>query len=273
VIAVGYYKIVFGKVEKEINIEELSTSLFPSALLNTTDEDYKKKQQREYDNGNAILYNAKKIDSHLFLYIAVKKDRTSRKIDWERYNIEKEKFEDMTSSNVILYEDGLIFIESNNKFPIVLRKLNELVGHIKPYVPTEKVMKRFYEEAEAINYMKLINVGKTEPNPHPRDAETEKIVKDLPNTKVLSAYSTRQGNLKEDKLIDALETYSTPIELTGKKKIDDDTKKFSISGKKKKNDGGTFEIFYSITIKKPKEESPEKFDSISEFVREVISSI
>ena len=140
----------------------------------------------------------------------------------------------MTSSNVILYEDGLIFIESNNKFPIILQKLNELVGHIKPYVPTERVMKKFYEEAEAINYMKLMNVGKTEPNRHPTDAETERIVKSLPNTKVLSAYSTRQGNLKEDKLIDALETYSTPTELTGKKKIDDNTEKFSINIKKKK---------------------------------------
>lgn len=265
----GYYKIAFGKLETEIKIEELSTAVIDGALVNIKNDVDREKLQKEYEDGNPILYNAKKIDTYLFLFIAVKKKRTSRQIDWRKYDIKEQKFEDMASSQVILYEDGLIFIESNNKFPMILQKLSEIVGHIVPYAPNGKVMKKFYEEAEEINYMKLINVGRMLPNPHPEDEITENLIKSISNTDRLSAHS-KHGNIKNDKLMNGLEKYSTPVELTGKKMIDNNVQKFSINIKKKtKNE----EIFYSISIKKPKDESPEIFEGISKFVKKVIDSI
>jgi hypothetical protein len=117
--------------------------------------------------------------------------------------------------------------------------------------------------------MKLINVGKMLPNPHPEDEITENLIKSISNTDKISAHS-KHGNIKKDKLMNGLEKYSTPVELTGKKMIDNNIQKFSINIKKKtKNE----EIFYSISIKKPKEESPEIFEGLSKFVKGVIDSI
>jgi hypothetical protein len=262
----GYYKIAFGKLEKEVKLEELSKKIIAQALTQATN---KEALQKQYEEGKAIVYNAKKTDSYLFVFIAVKKKRTSRKIDWNKYNIEEEKFEDMASSQIILYGDGMVFIESNNKFPTILEKLNEIAGKVTPYAPNGKVMKKFYEEAEEINYMKLINIGRTEPNPHPEDEFTERLIKSISNTDRLSAHS-KHGNIKEDKLMNGLEKYSTPVELTGKKRIDNNIQKFSINIKKKTKDE---EIFYSISLKKPKEESPEIFEGLSKFVKKVIDSI
>ncbi len=108
-----------------------------------------------------------------------------------------------------------------------------------------------------------------EPNPHPEDDFTENIIKSIKNTDKVTAHS-KHGNIKEDKLMNALEKYSTPVELTGKKRINGNIQKFSINIKKKsKNE----EVFYSISIKKPKEESPEIFEELSKFVKKVIESI
>jgi len=192
-----------------------------------------------------------------------------REIDWDNYNIKETKEEDMTSSQVILYTDRLIFIELNNKFPIVLEKLSEVIGKVSPYVPTKKIMKKFYDEAEEINYMKLINVGKSEQNPYPDDELTDSLVRSIKNTDELSAHS-KHGNIKGDKLMNALEKYSTPVELSGKKIIEDKPQKFSINIKKKTR---SEEIFYSISIKKPREESPENFEKLARFVKKIIGSI
>jgi hypothetical protein len=262
----GYYKIAFGKVELSETLERLSDKVMEQTLLITKN---KSNLQGIYDDGNPIIYNAAKSKDYLFVYVAMRKKRKTRKIDWTKYNIEEEKEEDMTTAQVVLYRDGLVFIESNNKFPIILQKLNEVFGEITPYTPNKKLLKRFYEEAEEINYMKLVDVGRMEPNPHPEDEFTEKLVKSIKNTEKVTAYA-KHGNIKADKLMNGLEKYSTPIELTGKKLLNGNVQKFSINIKKKtKND----EVFYSISIKKPKEESPEIFEGLSKFVKRIIESI
>ncbi len=146
----GYYKIAFGKVELTEKLEEISKRVMEETLLVTND---KSKLQEEYDKGNPIIYNASKSDSHLFAFVAIRKKQTKREIDWKDYNMEEEKIDNMATAQVVLYEDGLVFIDSNNKFPLILKKLSEIFGEVKPYVPNKKLLKKFYEEAEEINYM------------------------------------------------------------------------------------------------------------------------
>jgi hypothetical protein len=269
----GYYKIVFTKVEN-INTVSFDTSQIKTSVANIslTDEDERlntstaTQLETEYNSGNAIVFSYKFYESDDTLAVAfgAQKDHKGVDINFSNASLIDVGRPESRIAQVVIFDDGMILIEATKQFDKVLSKLNAIIGlEIQPYVPNHKVIKRFYENAASINYLKLDKIGQMPPNPGPSRQETEALIRELgQNSKHITIKGKRDQDLKRSELVNTAEIYSNIIETTGKTSQGE---KFSITTKL---DEG--EKFYGVSISKPKEESLGNFKNLCDRIKNIL---
>ncbi len=119
-----------------------------------------------------------------------------------------------SSSIEIFYLLKKIWSNYVDKKELKIKRIDEF-----PY----KSLKNFYKEAKEISFLKLIDIGKTKPNPHWPEAWMKEVVENLGkdvDTLGLSTGKKKKGdkrNLKRPKMIkEGLIPISKPIQIKGK---------------------------------------------------------
>ena len=270
---VGYYKILFTKIgditASGFDFQQMKTKIAETSLNDEEGEHVVSniaQLKSEYDEGKAIIFSYTVADDTMGIAVAfgVKKDHKGVDINFTTASLREVGGLESRIVQVVMYTDGIILIEATKQFDRVLNKINAISGlEVKPYVPNYKVIKRFYENAESINYIRLDKIGQLPPNPGPSRRETEKLIKELgQNSKYITVKGERHQDLKRSELINTAEIYSNIVETTGKTLQGE---KFSITTKL---DEG--EEFYGVSIIKPKEENLSNFKDICDRIKNIL---
>lgn len=269
----GYYKILFTKIEgtdvSSFNFSQIKTKIAEISLNNEAGERNQAniiQSKSEYDGGEAIVFSYKSYQDNNGIAVAfgAKKDHKGVDINFTTASLKEVGGLESRIIQVVMYSDGIVLIEATKQFDRVLSKINVISGlEVKPYVPNYKVIKRFYESAESINYLKLDKIGQLPPNPGPSRRETEELIKELgQNSKYITVKGERYQDIKKSELVNTAEIYSNIVETTGKTT---EGERFSITTKL--DEGGKF---YGVSINKPKEESLNNFKSICDRIKDIL---
>ncbi len=266
----GYYTIIFGKQEIP-NYKLFKNALKDHSLkvLNKPTRGNKYEIEREnYEAGGVIIYNYLDREDHITFLVGTRKTHEAKNLEWEKLSIETNETKEFDGTYATLYIDDIILLQTTKNTTHILTYLSQLSNSkIIPYLPDRKFLKRIYENADSIHKLSLTTIGKLPPNPGITKEEIDDLIKkDIgPKTENAEFKSTRGQNLKESEVINAMEVYSDIKQVSGNL---DEENKFSVSFR---NNKGEENVFYGMTLSKPKEDSLEQFEGVCGKIKRLLS--